>query len=126
MELAVDAVNARDIDALMSLYAPDAVFEHSEVVGVFEGRATFRGSFDDWLDAYEEFRIEFEARRDLGNGVTFGVTVLRGRPGDSTGWIQGRFVSVVTWRDGLVERVTNYFDIDKARAAAERRAEERG
>jgi hypothetical protein len=33
---------------------------------------------------------------------------------------------VVTWIDGLIERTTNYFDIDEARAAAERLAEERG
>jgi hypothetical protein len=30
------------------------------------------------------------------------------------------------WEDGLIVRVTNYTDIDEARAAAERLAEERG
>jgi hypothetical protein len=33
---------------------------------------------------------------------------------------------VLTWLDGAIERATNYFDIDEARAAAERLAEERG
>jgi hypothetical protein len=34
----------------------------------------------------------------------------------------------MTWRDGLIERITDYpeSDIDQARAAAERLAEERG
>ena len=36
----VDAVSARDIDAAMSFYAPDAVYDSSRVgIGRFEGRA---------------------------------------------------------------------------------------
>ena len=34
--------------------------------------------------------------------------------------------SVGVWREGLIERVTSYRDIDEARAAAERLAESRG
>jgi hypothetical protein len=30
------------------------------------------------------------------------------------------------WADGLIERVTTFLDIDEARAAAERLAQERG
>jgi hypothetical protein len=37
-----------------------------------------------------------------------------------------RFAAVTTWVDGLIERNTNYTDIDEARAGAERLAEERG
>jgi hypothetical protein len=33
---------------------------------------------------------------------------------------------VGVWVDGLIERTTNYTDIDEARADAERLAEERG
>jgi len=32
---------------------------------------------------------------------------------------------VVTWADGLIERTTFYADVNQARAAAERLAEER-
>jgi hypothetical protein len=67
----VDAVNARDIDAAMGFYAPDAVYDTSPMgLGRFEGR-------------------------------------------------------VFLWVDGLIERVTAYLDIEEARAAAERLAEER-
>jgi len=37
-----------------------------------------------------------------------------------------RYAAVGVWREGLIERVTSYRDIDEARAAAERLAESRG
>jgi hypothetical protein len=37
------AASAGDIDAAISLFAPDAVFEMRETFGVFEGRAAVRG-----------------------------------------------------------------------------------
>ena len=110
----------------MDFYAPDAVDDLPESFGTLEGRAAIRAFFEDWLGSYDEFRVELEARRDLGNGVTFGVVVLRGRPRDSTGWVQFRFGSVFTVVDGLIERTTSYADIDEARAHAERLAQERG
>ena len=122
----VDAMNAGDADAVMDFYAPDAVDDLPETFGTSEGRAAIRAFFEDWLGSYDEFRVELEARRDLGNGVTFGVVVLRGRPRDSTGWVQFRFGSVFTVVDGLIERTTSYADIDEARAHAERLAQERG
>jgi ketosteroid isomerase-like protein len=135
MELAqrfVDAVNAGDIDAVMDLYAPDAVldlpgvFGEPGVLGTHEGRAAIRALFEEWLGAYDEFRMEFEERRNLGNGVIFAVTIQRGRPRDSTGWVQLRYGAVSTVVDGLIARLTAYLDVDEARAAAERLAEERG
>jgi hypothetical protein len=58
--------------------------------------------------------------------VTFDVLVQRGRPPDSTGWVELRYAAVGTWRDGLIQRTTNYTDIDEARAAASRLAAVRG
>src|SRR5262249_40651041 len=88
------------------------------------GRSAIQGFFAEFGGAYEEF--ELEEARDLGSGVAFAVFVHRGRPGSSTGWIRSRYASVSTWRDGLIERLTNYTDIDQARAAAKLLAGERG
>jgi hypothetical protein len=62
----------------------------------------------------------------VGNGVTLSVIVQEGRPVGSTAHVQMRFAGVTTWVDGLIERNTNYTDIDEGRAAAGRLAEERG
>jgi hypothetical protein len=90
--------------------------------------ARVRGSifFEDWIAAYEEFEIDAEEILGLGNGVTFAVFNQRGRPVGSSGEVRVRSASVTVWAEGLVERVTNYPDIDEARAAAERLAESRG
>ena len=71
---------------------------------------------------------DYDAGMRLGNGVAFAVAVQSARLAGSTGLVQGRYAAVSIWSDGLIERVTTYYytDIDEARAAAERLAEERG
>src|SRR5262249_44465350 len=111
----------------MGFFTPDAVFDTSPLgLGVFEGREAIRRLFEDWEAAYEDYEFEFEEGRDLGNGVTFAVVVRRARPRGGTGWVPFRSGIVSIWFDGLVERATNYADIDEARIAAERLAQERG
>ena len=123
----LDATNRRDFDAVASFYAPDAVYRATEI-GTFEGAGAISGLLEEFVGAYEEFQAEREEIIDLGNGVTFAVTILAGRLLGSNGKLELRFPSVTTWTEGLIERQTNYNyrDIDEARAAAERLAEERG
>ena len=121
--LAIDAIGSRDLDAAMSFYAPHAVLE--AVVGRFEGLAAIRGVLDDWLASYEEFEAEAEEVVALGSGVTFGVFWQRGRLVGSSGQVQLRFALTAEWADGVVVRAITNPDIDAARAAAERLAEER-
>ena len=120
-----DAINARDFDAVISFYAPNAVFDQP-TFGVFEGRAAIRSFIEDWFGAYDEIETEVEERGDLGHDLAFIVYVQRGRLRGSTHWVHARVAFVNAWVDGLIQRTTLYLDIDKARAAAERLAEERG
>ena len=93
---------------------------------MFEGREAIRGFFEDWAISYDDFEQALEEVSDLGNGVTFGVFLMRGRLAGSSGSVELRYAGVSTWADGLIERVTTYLDINEARAAAERLAQERG
>src|SRR3954454_13277822 len=121
-----EAVNRRDLDALMSLCSPDGVYDPSPGgVGIFEGPAAIRGFLEDWWGAFEELRFELEEVRDLGNSVVFAVVRQDARPAGSIGHVRAREAYVYEWVDGLNARVTIYLDIDAARAAAERLAEER-
>jgi ketosteroid isomerase-like protein len=120
-----DAWNRRDLDAAMSFYAQDAVFT-SHGIGAFEGRTAIRGFNEDWLTSFEAMMGEYEEVRDLGSGVGFAVVVLSGRPLASSVDVRLRFASVTEWTNGLIVRIRNYTDIDEARTAAERLAEERG
>jgi ketosteroid isomerase-like protein len=118
--------NRRDLDAIMAFYAPDCVYDMSPIgMGVFEGQTAARGFIEDWFRSYEEHEFEAEETLDLGNGVGFRVLTQKGRPVGTSGEVELRYASVTAWEDGKIARNTNYGDIDEARAAAERLAEER-
>jgi ketosteroid isomerase-like protein len=126
----IEAVNRRDFDAALSLCTPDVVWEVSSVGRMVEMRPFIGGEamqkfWEDLTVAFADFEISGEEVQDLGSGVTFGVVALRGRPHGSGGFVESRVGVVAIWRDGRIERATNYVDIDEARAAAERLAEER-
>ena len=122
-----EAADRRDFGALMSFYAPDAVFDMSPLgLGVYENPAAILGFFEDWLGPYEEYEMAVEEALDLGNGVAFAVAIQKGRPTGSSSEVRLRYAAVAVWENGLVVRSTNYTDIDEARATAERLAEERG
>jgi ketosteroid isomerase-like protein len=121
------ATNSGDVDTVMAFYGPDAVYDMSPVgMGVFEGHAAARGFIQDWWTSYETSEFEAEETLDLGNGVGFRVLVQKGRPFGSSGAVHLRYATVSVWADCKIARITNYTDIDEARAAAERLADERG
>lgn len=95
-------------------------------LGILEARAAIREFFEEWIAAYEEYTFEFEEIHDLGGNMALGVANLRGRLVGSTSWVQLCSAAVTIFRDGLIEHHTNYTDIDEARAAAERLAEQWG
>jgi uncharacterized protein (TIGR02246 family) len=121
---AFEAANRRDLDAVASSFAEDATFDGRVVGDHFEGRATIRSFLEDWFGTYEELEVGLEEVRDLGNGVVFAVVVQNGRPAGSTGHLRQREGWVFVWVRGLIARLATY-EIDEARAAAERLAEER-
>jgi ketosteroid isomerase-like protein len=124
----IAAVGRRDFDEAPTVLTPDAVFDMSPMGGgVFEGRDAVRGLLEDWVAAYEDYEHVIEELRVLRNGVTYAILHQRGRLMGSSGFVELRYAAVAIWRDGLIERFTVYAtDIDEARAAAERLAQERG
>jgi ketosteroid isomerase-like protein len=122
-----EAGNQSDIDAAMSFYGHDSVWDMSPMgLGTYQGLAAIRRFFEDWIGAYDEFEMEVEELRDLGHGVVFFAVRQSGRPVGSSGQVELRYAGFTVWIDDLMVRVTNYTDPDEARAAAERLAEERG
>ena len=122
-----EAVNRRDFDAVMSFFAPDAVWE-STYLEASEGVAAIRGVFEDLARPFEQLEVEVEEILDLGGGVGFAVIVLRGRPVASSGQVEQRNALWAIWTEDKITRLKVWLDtdIDQARAAAERLAEERG
>jgi len=123
----LEALNRRDLDAVMSMYASDVVYDTSSPgLGVYEGTEAMRVLIKDYWDAFEDLTFELEELRDLGSGVTFHVVRQHARPVGSPQYVENHEAHVSEWVDGKIVRVAVYLDIDQARAAAERLARERG
>jgi ketosteroid isomerase-like protein len=121
------SIEAQDIEAALSFYAPDAVWDASPWgMGVFEGQAAVRGFFEDWSGSYTHIEWRAEEIRELGKGVTFAVILQTGRVVGSSRSVQLRYAAVTQWLDRLIVRNTTYTDIDEAHAAAEQLAESEG
>jgi len=124
---AFEAANRRDVDAVVSYYAQDAVWDMSTMgLGTFNGRAAIRDHFEDWFAPYEAWHSKVEEVRDLGNDIVFTVAYERARMTGGSGVIPRHVAFVLEFMDGLIVRAAPYSDIDQARTAAERLAEERG
>ena len=120
-----EAGNRRDLNAVTSSFAPDAVLDGRALGDRFEGRAAIRSFIDDWFGTYDELEFGLEEVRDVGNGVVFAVVVQDGRPAGSAGHVRQRERWVYVWVGGLIARLTTY-EVDEGRAAAERLAKDRG
>ena len=125
---AFESLSGGDVDAMLSFLAPDAVFQGRAegVTGRIEGAAAFGEFWEDWYDTFEEFKIEAEEILDLGNGSVYTVYRQEGRPAGTSGLVSERYAFVFEVVDGVAVTLTNYTDINEARAAAERLAKERG
>ena len=122
-----DAHARGDFDAMISFFAPDAVWDSSSagLGAYFEGVTAIRSFLEEWIASFEDYEYNQEESQDLGNGVLFVVATPGGRPAGSGGRVQERWSYTVTWTEGMIARVVVRADIDNARAAAERLDEER-
>jgi ketosteroid isomerase-like protein len=123
---AIEAAGRRDFDAAMSFYTRDSAWDASLMgTGTFRGADLIRRELEQWMTPYEHFEIEVQEIRDMGCGVILAVQDMAGRLLASNSNVEMRFASVNEWRAGMITRVTTFLDIDEARAAAERLAQER-
>ena len=120
----LEALDRRDLDGVMNSVAEHTVLE-GRVENFLEGRAAIRRFLEDWFRAWEELDFELEEVSDLGGGVVFAVVIQDGRPVGGDGRVRQREGWVYLWVGGSIARLTTS-EVDQARAAAERLAEELG
>ena len=119
----LEALDRRDLDGVMNSVAEDTVLE-GRVENFVEGRAAIRRFLEDWFRAWDELDFELEEVSDLGGGVVFAVVIQDGRPVAGHGRVRQREGWVYLWVGGSIARLTTS-EVDQARAAAERLAEQR-
>ncbi len=110
--LAFEAANQRDIDGVMSFFAPDAVFAGRALGDLFEGRAAIRDFVDEWFGDFPEGHYEVEEFVVLDDGVVLAVVNQEGRPVGVDGQVHQREGWAMCWSaDGLIVRLTVRADI---------------
>jgi len=124
-----EAVRAGDRDTEMSMWAPDAVWDMSNLgLGTFKGWPAIRSFKEEWGSRYARYDLQPEEFLDLGGGVVFLKLRETGYPvgGAPDVRIEESWGYVYVFEGGMIVRMVCSRDIDEARAAAERLAEERG
>jgi ketosteroid isomerase-like protein len=119
MREGIDAMNRRDIDAVLVGMDPDVRFEHrlADLQGTFVGIDGVRSWFADLVETFDAWHIECDDIRDVGDRVlALGTIHARGRESG----VETEFpLSVVAqYEDGVLTDFTDYGDHEQALEAA--------
>jgi ketosteroid isomerase-like protein len=122
-----EAADSGDYDWMMSFYGPDSVFDMSPWgLGTYEGLVAIRAFFKDWIGAFADFEMKVDEMVDLGNGVVFAVARQTALSAGSNAPLRLRHAAVAVWEHGIAVSITNYPDVEHARAVADELARSRG
>jgi ketosteroid isomerase-like protein len=113
-----EAWDRGDLDELLALYDAEAELDFVRFEGwverpVFRGRAAIRAFFEQWREAFADYRYEVERYVDAGERVLALCSQSGAGPG-STGLAMMRLAQIATFKDGLIVRMENYSDREQA------------
>jgi ketosteroid isomerase-like protein len=120
IHLATDALNARDFEALATVFHPE--LEHHSVFAAVEGEV-YRGiegqrkRWDNVTATWDDFRIEVAEIHDVDDERMLVVLRLTGEAKASGLPLDTRLAQVWTWCQGQVRRITTYTNPSDAREA---------
>jgi ketosteroid isomerase-like protein len=115
----VDAYNARDLDALVRLFADDVVWHTSPSFlwpGPYRGRDAVRSLFEHWWQGWSTGRVDIREEADAGDCAMLSADV-HGRSAGSGEDVHVLLNWVVELRDGRVALVRGFDAVEEARAA---------
>jgi ketosteroid isomerase-like protein len=119
---AADFFNEGDLDALAAtgFYADDVEFHENPRLpeaAVYRGRDAVFGYFRRFLEAFDDYSFDIEEIVDAGDHVVlFNRQRARGR--ESHAEVEMRSAWVVGFREGMIVRITPYFERGEALRAA--------
>jgi ketosteroid isomerase-like protein len=125
---AYDAYNREGITGILGYLDPEVEWRNaaeSPDAGVFighKGVVEWQGMVD---ASFKEMHFEPERIDQLPRGRVLASVRFRFRAPTSGVQVEVPFAHLMTWRDGKVTEFSMHTDIDAARAAAERLAQER-
>lgn len=117
MRRVFEAINERDVDAMLAAYHPDADLSTltSELVqgNAYRGHSGIREYFSSFTDVWEELHLEPEDIRDLGDRIlVVGRWSSRGK--ESGAEVESSAAWVFAVRDGRIVFTRAYRDAEEA------------
>jgi ketosteroid isomerase-like protein len=117
---ALEAYNRRDLNGLFTDAAPDLEVDLSRAAGpqkgMYKGHAEIRGVLEDFFETWESFRLEPHDFIEEGDDVIVPWTIhAEGRSGIE---VRARPTWTFTVRDGAIERISMYQELEDALEAA--------
>jgi ketosteroid isomerase-like protein len=120
---AAEAINRRDIDALLAEVDPEVEWYPVMLASVAGGAAVYRGheGVREWIgdvdETFGETHSDFPEVRDLGDRVV-AIGRLRVRGKESGVEVESPIIYVADFRNGKAFHVRTYLDREEALAAA--------
>ena len=111
-----EALEREDFAAALELF--DADVEWSPAEGDYRGIEGVGAAFIEWMEPWEEHRIEPEEFLEAADDRVLATIHLTARGGQSGVEIDQRFFQLYTVSDGKVARMVEYLDRDRALEAA--------
>jgi ketosteroid isomerase-like protein len=96
-----------DVDTILALHHPDwegYIPDEYPVAGTWKGLRGVRGFMDEWLEAFDEFRVEPEEFIDAGDDAVIVAVHYWGRGRGSHVTLTDRWFYVYRLREGKVFR----------------------
>src|SRR5687767_15908551 len=114
------------LEPLRRLVAPEARVEFPVPGGGFVGAmgGPFRGpegfieGWREWLQAWDEFRVENRELIDAGEGKVLVLADTQGRLKGTDTFVPQKAAALYTVADGRIVAIEHFLDQDQARAAA--------
>ena len=117
-----EAVNARDFERAMDLYADDVVLGvpgEDVKTGTFEGKEAVGEWFGDWFRQFgHDYRFEIDEARELAGGLIFIHAAHGGRGRVSGAVVRDETTYLYRVRDGKVTHVGFFWQREEALRAA--------
>jgi ketosteroid isomerase-like protein len=111
-----------DMDALVSLWDPDVIWDTSHFrdwpESSYYGVEGVRKFLTEWLEVWGEYKIDVEEVRSAPDGRVVSLFTHRGRGQQSGVPMELPMAQIATLRDGKVIRFENYDDRSEALEAA--------
>ena len=122
----IDAFNRRDVDGILACVNPD--LEWFPAMPVTFGGDAVRGrtGIEDYIrevsDTWEEYRVQGQDFRDIGEDRVLVLSRVEGRGAGSGGLVDTAMGQIFDFRDRKISRVSTYLDHGQALEAVGLRA----